>query len=167
VDAKISTMITSELLDYIRAESTSGIDKDVISQALIGSGWSEQDVKDAFIALTPPPPAPTVPQMPTVTSSVSAPSAAIEAIAPKLVETQPVIAPVSVTLAAVSSTPTTQPASSLEAKAANIEMAYDTAVEKVSELGGEQRQIVTAAVKKLEERKIDEIKKRLIPSPNI
>jgi hypothetical protein len=44
-----------------------------------------------------------------------------------------------------------------------IEKEYDDAVKKLDELGDEQRKIVADAIKKLEERKMDELKKRLMP----
>jgi hypothetical protein len=50
---------------------------------------------------------------------------------------------------------------SLEEKSAKIEITYDSAVQKVDELGSEQRQVVTASIKKLEEKKIESIKQRL------
>jgi DNA-binding transcriptional MerR regulator len=48
-----------------------------------------------------------------------------------------------------------------EEKSAKIEMTYDTAVQKVDQLGREQRQVVTNSIKKLEEKKIESIKQRL------
>jgi hypothetical protein len=161
-------MVTPELLDYIRAESARGVDKNAITQALIGSGWPQQDVNDAFVAFAPPPP-PAMPSMPVMPPSVVVPQTVVEVVAPVLAEPEPVIAPVMTPVSATQTTspviaPAAQPATSLEAKVAKIEMTYDAAVEKVNELGGTQRQIVTDSVKKLEERKIDEIKKRLLPS---
>jgi uncharacterized protein Smg (DUF494 family) len=53
------------------------------------------------------------------------------------------------------------PTYTLEEKSAKIEMTYDSAVQKVDELGSEQRQMVTDSIKKLEEKKIESIKQRL------
>lgn len=138
-------MVTQELLDYIQGELTRGIGKDEIVQALVASGWTTQDVNDALTTLLPPTPV-------TVTAASVAATPIIQAPTTPAVVTIPIENPVP---------PTSQPASTLEEKAAKIETIYDTTIAKVTELGGEQRQIVTDSIKGLEQRKLEEVKKRL------
>lgn len=138
-------MVTQELLDYMRGELTRGIAKDEIVRALVASGWTTQDVNDALTTLLPPTP---------VTASTASVAAAPTVQAP----TTPVVAttPIENPAPAIS-----QPVTTLEEKAAKIETIYDTTIAKVTELGGEQRQIVTDSIKGLEQRKLEEVKKRL------
>ena len=138
-------MVTQELLDYIQGELTRGIGKDEIIQALVASGWTTQDVNDALTTLLSPKP-------------VTAPVASEPATPIVQAPTTPAIAttPIENPTPAIS-----QPASTLEEKVAKIETIYDTTIAKVTELGGEQRQIVTDSIKGLEQRKLEEVKKRL------
>lgn len=53
---------------------------------------------------------------------------------------------------------------SSQAEVMRIQAVYDQAVKKVEELRRRQRQVVTDAVKRLEERKLEEIRKRLMAS---
>jgi hypothetical protein len=62
-------VVTPQLLDYIRQQFAAGVTKEGIQPALISQGWSEQDVKEAFMALEKAPPIPT-PQVPTPPSTV-------------------------------------------------------------------------------------------------
>ncbi len=62
-------MINQQLLDYVRAQRSSGLSKEAITQALAAGGWSANDVNEAFMAIEgvktpPPPPAPIAPTMP-------------------------------------------------------------------------------------------------------
>src|SRR5437868_4076607 len=51
-------MINQQLLDYVRAQRTSGLSKEAITQALAAGGWTPNDVNEAFMAIegvrTPP-----------------------------------------------------------------------------------------------------------------
>ena len=140
-------MVTQELLDYMQGELTRGIAKDEIVQALVASGWTPQDVNDALTTLLPPAPIAPV----AATPIVQAPTTPATA-------TPSIENPASAIL---------QPVSTLEEKAAKIETIYDTTIVKVTELGGEQRQIVTDSIKGLEQRKLEEVKKRLGLSQSI
>jgi uncharacterized protein with FMN-binding domain len=47
-------MITPELITYIRQQLSAGVPKETIAKALAPSGWSPQDIAQAFASITPP-----------------------------------------------------------------------------------------------------------------
>lgn len=44
-------MVTQELLQYVQNATQQGVSADSILQALITSGWSPEDVQQAFVQL--------------------------------------------------------------------------------------------------------------------
>jgi hypothetical protein len=49
-------MINQELFDFVKQQNQSGIAKEVIVKELLSSGWTMQDINDAFNAITIPKP---------------------------------------------------------------------------------------------------------------
>lgn len=146
-------MITQELLDYVRGELARGIEKEAIIQALVTGGWTLQDATDAMVTLTElPKPIPSEPPIssPAPTTPISA-SATVQA---------PVSSPVATPISSPSINPS-QPASTLKQKAAEIETTFKEAVAQVHEIDGKQRQVVTDSIKELEQKEMDNVKKRL------
>ncbi len=46
-------MITPQLADFIRVQLAAGVPQGAIRQSLVGSGWTEQDIAEAFAATAP------------------------------------------------------------------------------------------------------------------
>ncbi len=46
-------MITPQLTDFIRGQLAAGVPQGAIRQSLVGSGWTEQDIAEAFAATAP------------------------------------------------------------------------------------------------------------------
>ncbi|MFZ1075589.1 MAG: hypothetical protein WAN50_04420 [Minisyncoccia bacterium] len=44
-------MLTREILDYVRQQLAAGMSKDELEKVLIATGWSVQDINDAFFAV--------------------------------------------------------------------------------------------------------------------
>ncbi len=59
-------MINQQLLEYVRAQKSTGLSREAITQALASGGWTADDVREAFMAIdgvsTPPAPTPPPPQ---------------------------------------------------------------------------------------------------------
>jgi len=57
-------MITPDLLDYIKRQLEQGFSKEQIKNALLGSGWQEKDIEEAFYSILNPQPSSGIPQAP-------------------------------------------------------------------------------------------------------
>ena len=47
-------MINQELLDYVKQQLQQGVSKEQIKGSLMGNGWQESDINEAFMALSAP-----------------------------------------------------------------------------------------------------------------
>ncbi len=128
-------MVTQELLDYVQSELARGVDRNNLQQTLVAAGWPPDNVSEALANTLQP-----------VSIPVMTPA--------------PVLQPV----AAVEPMRTQGPAVTLEEKVLQIETVFTEAAARVGELGSKQREVIANALKGFEQRKIAEIKKRLLPS---